>query len=152
MSRIIQAFLDLPRPQKVILIGVLLFLLLIVGSGVWGLTSHIKDRAADAREAKKEAERQVLEDERNEAIGRAQVWEAHGKKLEEQRRVDEVIIEATGKRAEQIKGVIADEEKKMAVEIGGLDTDVDSCERVRRICARLQSLGLYPKNKECRCD
>ena len=145
MNHILTAWRNLPTLWKGVVIGGILLLLLISNSTVGGIVSHIKDRAADAREAKKEAERQVLEDERNVAIGRAEASESREKDLRTQLTIHEISARAMSEQARQIAERLKEDDEKYVEEMRAVDVDVEYCDRIRRICARAKSL--FPTRK-----
>jgi hypothetical protein len=152
MERLYQTFRTSPPITQLIIIGAVVLLLVIVGGGIGGAVSAWKDARFDKKEARRETERQALETEREQAIGRAVAAEAKAVELESQRQVLELAIEAQGAKAVAAQEAIENEDKKLQDELAAVDADIDPCERTRRLCDRLKRLNLYPASKPCDCQ
>jgi hypothetical protein len=152
MQRLWEAFKNLSPVAKVIFLLVAAAAIISIFQEGQSCASKRADARFDKREAEREQQRQTLETEREQAVGRAQAAEQRARDLEQQTKLLELTIEAAGQRAEIAKEAIENENQKLNEELIAIDTDVDSCERVNRLCARLQKLKIYPANKECLCQ
>jgi hypothetical protein len=152
MTRLLAAFKMLSRVAQIVCGLLILFLLFATFYGGQSCGSRARDKEFDKAEAVRAAEREKIESERDAAVGKAIAAEARAKELEGQTLLLELAVEANGKRAEVAQEAIENEGKKLDEEIASIGIDIDSCERVRRLCARLQRLNLYPKDRQCDCQ
>lgn len=129
--------------------------------GVQGVTSRLKDKAYDARQAAG-AEERKREDEKHAAdIARADAAEQkvavlQGQLQDVQKREAEqkLVIAIAGENAEQALQRIKTEEERYAAEKARIGIDVPAIERCNNICATLQRLKLITAAEaaECRAD
>lgn len=152
MARLFEAFKQTSILFKFGFVVVVVVGLAFISGGVGGFVSHYKDKKFDRIQAAREAEIDTLSKERNEAIGRAEVWEARAKELEADAAISEAAAKAAGAKAETAKAELEKEDERYKQEMAAIGDDVDTCTRLMRICERAKRLGLYPKTKVCDCS
>lgn len=119
---------------------------------VGGWVSSYKDVAFEKRQQAYEAQIEIKETERTEAIARAKLFEERAKELEAQVVINEAAIAAAGKRAEAIQEKIKNEDTEFVEAMAAVDTVVFSrCARIIHICEASQRLGYRPKSQPCIC-
>ena len=149
MKRLWLTFKDQLSPAaKIVVIACVILAMILFAVGGGALVSRFKDSAFARRESEREAQRQQLRRERDEALGRAEAAEKHEQELAAQVAINEAIISAAGARAEAAQSKLIEENERYEDEMSAVNQPVDPDERCKRICARLTRL--YP-DAPCNC-
>lgn len=128
---------------------------------VQGITSKLRDRAYDARQAAGKLERRVEDQKHADDIARAEAAEQkvvvlEGQLQEVKKRESEqkLVIAIAGENAEQALKRIKTEDERYAAEQARIGVDVPAIDRCNNICATLQRLKLITaaETAECRAD
>lgn len=115
--------------------------------GVQGITSHLKDKAFDAREATRQAEIKQQQEEFDKAqvrIGELQT------RIGEQ----EIVITVAGQNAARVLERVKDENARFEKESEQIGVDIPDADRCVNICTRLERLRLITaaKAQDCRAN
>lgn len=128
-----------------LLIGIVM--LAVWTYGVQGITSHLKDKAFDAREAVRQtkiADQETVINDAAKKIGELQT------KISEQ----EIVITVAGQNAAKVLERVKDENARFEKESEQIGVDIPDTQRCANICTRLERLKLITatKAKECRAS
>lgn len=132
---------QLATGAKVAVVAGLLLLVIAFAVGAGVLVSRFKDDAFAKRESERETQREQLQHERDQALGRAEAAEKRESELAAKVAINEAIVAAAGARAEQAASKLEEEDKRYVQEMANAGVDVSADERRQRVCERLAKLG-----------
>ena len=146
-----EAWRRLPSVSKLIVCGLALVLALSVAGGSAAWVSHWKDQRFERKEAERQTERQNLERQRDEALGRAALYEKQAEQLRVDAAIAEIAVKSAGQKAEAVKTRLEDENKRYEEDAKLADSDVSAAQRCEQLCARAKKLGLIKQGADCGC-
>lgn len=135
------ALSELPFTAKLMLFGAVVALVVVVGAGVGAGVSSWKERAYEAQERKRAAERDALAIDRDAALRRAEAAEAQIPLLRQDIKDRDALIAKASAKIQQADAARQAAVEEYEAEQDTLSLPVDPAERRRRACSRLAALG-----------